>query len=132
MKIATENAAKIEKMLLEINGRKIEHVFTKYYEIEQVAEKAQIALDALISAKKNQTKAVYRTYSGGNVPNAYKYARTVTKLTIVKKSTGWHIQHICNFSTHDKTACKGYLSLTPTQEIIAIADFKKLFAVQCI
>jgi hypothetical protein len=129
MKIATENAAKIEKMLLEINGRKVEHVLTKAYDVEQIAQDAQAALDDLVAMKKNQNGAIYTYMSGGKVPSAYKYARIVTQLTIVKKSTGWHIQHVCNFSTHAKVARKGYITLTPAQEVIAIADFKKSFAV---
>jgi len=115
---------KIEKSgdaLAAVNGDAREHMYTTYT-LRQVADRAEIHLDALGLTQAQRAGAVVHCVSGGNVPNAYKYRRVLTGATLTRTSGGWWMTYCARVSSW---AGFEALYLTPEQDAAAIAHLRK-------
>ena len=115
---------KIERcgVLLRIaNGRADEHTYDER-SIGMVAARAEAQLDALGLTKKQRAGAVVHCVSGGEVPNAYKYSRALTRATLTRTAGGWWLTEAKKIN-----AWAGFeaLYLTPEQDAAAIAHLRK-------
>jgi hypothetical protein len=118
MKIKLEKCA---AALAEVNGDAREHTYTTYT-LRQVADRAEIHLNALGLTQAQRAGAVVHCVSGGSVPNAYKYSRALTRATLTRTSGGWWLTAV---SCVNGWAGFEALYLTPSQDAAAIAHLRK-------
>ena len=115
---------KIEKSgdaLAAVNGDAREHTYTTYT-LRQVADRAEIHLDALGLTQAQRAGAVVHCVSGGSVPNAYKFSRWLTRATLTRTSGGWWLTAASRVS-----GWAGFeaLYLTEKQDAAAVAHLRK-------
>jgi hypothetical protein len=84
--ITSSNNTAIADALRSVNGRSTSHTLTSAEALRLLAEGAERALT--INGQAPIGAAVVQV-SGGHVAAAYKYARTLTKTTIVRSATDW-------------------------------------------
>ena len=118
MKIKIEKCA---DALAKVNGQATEHTYTPHT-LRQVADRAEIHLDALGLTLAQRAGAVVHCVSGGSVPNAYKYSRWLTRATLTRTSGGWWLTDA--FRTRSWEGFEA-LYLTPGQDAAAIAHLRK-------
>jgi len=127
MKIAitAANAAKIEAALKAVNRDCVAHTFTTFDQIAREADNAEAALLNLIN-KGDAKGAYYVTISGEAVPNAYRFARTGTKVVLDRGSKGWFLAEVCNAPVYQAAGPK-WLTLTAEQDAKAIERLRKAY-----
>ena len=103
------------------NGSAKEHTYNET-SIGMVAARAEAQLTALGLTKKQRAGAVVHCASGGDVPNAYKYSRALTRATLTRTSGGWWLTAA---SCYNGWAGFEALYLTPEQDAAAIAHLRK-------
>jgi len=128
IKITESNKTKIEAALSAINGKAISHT-AGYEDILILASKMEDKLDNLEIAKKDRAGATATGMSGGCVPTAYKYSRTVNRYKIERKSADWFLTFITRDDIYGN-AVTDRLTLLPSQKDIAVAKFTAQFSVQ--
>lgn len=126
IKIIAANAAELTVALKAANSRSTEHTLTDGEFILAIAEKFEDKLHHLIGNKKlaNGARAVW--VSGVQLPNAYKYKRTVTRLTLERRSTNWWLVSATAEQAY-KDAGPEYLILTPEQDAAAHAILRRQY-----
>jgi hypothetical protein len=129
LKITAENAQAIEDALREANGRAAEHTYTTYEEIEKIAARAERLLGGYISAVARYAGARYKSTSGGSVPNAYKFTRTATAVTLERRKAGWYLTEIRPTKIYKKGGNEALL-LTPEQDAEAVVNLRKGYQVR--
>lgn len=130
MKIIPENASQIENWLKEVNGSATKHTISSYHEVEQLATEAEDKLLGLIGVKKHLKGAKAVAVSGGSVAKAYKYGRKVTRIVIVRKSSGWELISAKLYVRSVNQVGGAKLLLTKTQDELAVAKFRTQYEVQ--
>ena len=129
IRIVKTNAEQIVAALAEVNGKATAHTITNYATVEWYAEDAESRLAAVIAAPSRRAGARYSAVSGDDVANAYKYERQTTHLELLRTSAGWAIVGIhtaASFAHSSRPA----LTLTPAQDIYAIARLRAKYTVQ--
>ena len=128
IKITEVKATDIDAVLSEINGKAVSHT-ASHREIFNLAAAMEEKLDALGIPKKDRAGALASGMSGGSVPSAYKWTRTVNRFTIERKSSEWFL---ISASRSDiwGNASASKLALTTKQRDIALAKFSQQFTVQ--
>lgn len=131
IKITAENAAAIELVLHEANGRSTAHAYTTFGEIADVASGAEKALAGLM-LKKDFSGAVWRETSGGSVPNSYKGIRNGTAITIERRSAAWYLVSVSQVSLFKAGGGAGRLQLTTEQDAAAVAKLRSQYSVKAV
>jgi len=129
IKITTENLVPIQIALNAANGKSTAHTLCRSADVLDVAEDAERRLMALVGSKKYMVggKATYR--SGEALPNAYKYPRHTTRLSIERRSSGWYLTDVVTFSEW-RSAGGLSLSLTQEQDAIVIKKVRSNYGIQ--
>jgi hypothetical protein len=129
MKIAITpaNAAKIEAALKVINRDFVAHTFSTFDQIAREADNAEAAVLKLIN-KGDAPGAYYVTVSGDAVPNAYRYARSGTKVVLDRGSKGWFLVELRVVPVYQAGGPE-WLVLTPAQDAKAIERLRKAYRV---
>ena len=130
MKIKPENASQIETWLKEVNGSANQHTINSYHEVEQLATQAEDKLLGMIGVKKYLKGAKAVAISGGSVAKAYKYTRKVTRIVIVRKSSGWELISVRSDNLYANQVGGAKLLLTKEQDELAVAKFRTQYEVQ--
>lgn len=128
LKICYSNREAVEDALRSVNGRSTAHTYTQAEELIAVVEAAENALAALGITQKTRSGAVVNAVSGGRVPNAYKYARTGTAITLERGAAAWFLTSVQLVDLNQKGG-KCPLTLTPAQDAEAIAALRKRYTV---
>jgi hypothetical protein len=118
MKIRIEKCA---DALAKVNGDAKEHTYTPYA-LEHVAARAEAQMTELGLTQAQRAGAVVHCVSGGNVPNAYKFSRWLTRATLSRTSGGWWLvgaYRVSGWAGHEA------LYLTEQQDAAAIAHLRK-------
>ena len=118
IKITQANAQKIEAVLREINLKSTAHTYTRFDQIEALVEDAESRLTGLLKSKKHFTGAIFDASSGVSVPSSYKYSRDATRVTLVRKGSGWYLADAVSAVIYHAGG-KKILSLTAAQDVIA-------------
>lgn len=128
IKICKENSVRLDGWLNSINGASGAHTFSDWADLEDVARRAEAKLMQLVQLKKHAVGAVYTATSGERVPNAYKYSRRATNVTIVRRAAGWFLKEAHRVEIWSDG---GYerISLTEFQNQMAIRMFKAQYYV---
>lgn len=118
----------IDYVFAAINGRAISHT-ADHRDVFALAAFMEAKLDALGIPKKDRAGAIATGWSGGNVPSAYKYQRTVNRFQIERRSADWFMID-AKRSDIWGSASEPNLALTPKHRDIALAKFSQQFTVQ--
>ena len=94
IKFDIKNAAKINALLGEVNGRASDHTYCKFTDFESDAENVISRVEKLLGGKKHCVGAKAIIESGDSVPNAYKYTRIGTRLSLECRASGWFVTDI--------------------------------------
>jgi hypothetical protein len=129
IKITTENLVPIQIALNAANGNSKAHTLCRSAEVLDVADDAERRLTALVGVKKYMAggKATYR--SGEALPNAYKYPRHTTRLSLERRPSGWYLTDVVTFSEW-RSAGGLSLSLTREQDEIVIKKARSNYGIQ--
>jgi hypothetical protein len=129
IKITQANAQKIEGALRAANLKSTAHTYTQFVQIEELIVDAESRLINLLVAKKHFPGAVFDATSGASVPNAYKYSRDGTCVTLTRKPTGWFLTDAVSTKIY-KDGGKKILSLTDAQDAIVYKVVRTNYQVQ--
>ena len=129
IKIVPENRDQIVAALAAVNGKATAHTFVHFAQIMAVAEYAQKTVMALLGSKKTMVGALVLSTSSEQTAKSYKYQRQGTAITLVYKTTGWHISCIKVASLYCNQGGDRQIVLTPAQSDKATADFSKKWVV---
>jgi hypothetical protein len=129
IKINEQNKDKITAALTAANGGCKSHTYTDWTEIRSVAVAAEAKLDGVNLAAKSRAGATALACSGRSVPNAYKYARTVTRVEMIRGSKDWFLTGLTAISTHDRRGERTRIFLSAAQAQIAVAKFSEQFTI---
>ena len=130
IKITEVKATDIDAVLSEINGKAVSHT-ASHNEVFNLAAAMEEKLDALGIPKKDRAGALASGMSGGSVPSAYKWTRTVNRFTIERKSSEWFLISASRCEIWGN-ASASKLALTTKQRDIALAKFSQQFTVQSV
>ena len=130
IKITEATAISIDEVFTAINGRAASHT-ADHREVFALAAAMEAKLDALGISKKDRAGAIATGWSGGNVPSAYKYQRTVNRFQIERRSADWFLID-AKRSDIWGSASASNLALTPKQRDIALAKFSQQFTVRSV
>lgn len=129
IKITTENLVPIQIALNTANGKSTAHTLCCSAKVLDIANDAEKLLSALVGSKKHMSggKATYR--SGEALPNAYKYPRHTTRLSIERRPSGWYLTDVVTLSEW-RSAGGLSLSLTREQDEIVIKKIRSNYGIQ--
>jgi hypothetical protein len=130
IKIVEENAEKIEAALKAVNGRATGHTFTDFSSIEEVAEKAEEALDDLDMPASYRRGARYCADSGSPVANAYQSARKGTHITIERGTKGWYLVAVETRWLYPDQGGQSWLYLTEGQDEALVKRLRRNYTIQ--
>jgi len=131
IKITQANSQKIEAVLREINMKSTAHTYVRFDQIESLVEDAESRLISLLGAKKNFAGAIFDAISGGAVPNAYKYSRDATCVTLTRKSSDWYLVDAVSTTIY-KQGGKKTLRLTESQDAIVYKKARANYSLQAL
>jgi hypothetical protein len=129
IKIDEQNREAINAALAAANGKATAHTFTTASEVIAAANDAEAQIAALGISKNERAGATARASSGGKLPNAYKYSRVTTRITITRGASAWFLTELTTADTWDKSAGGTYVTVTAAQDAIAIAKFRASYSV---
>jgi hypothetical protein len=129
IKINDTNREAITAALAAVNGKATAHTFYDGMSVVYAALDAEAQLTELQLNKADRAGVVANTLSGGRLPNAYKYARTITRITMVRGSAEWFLTDIKAFETFDKKHGETRITLTSAQAAAVVAKFSAQFSV---
>jgi len=130
IKITEATAVSIDDVFAAINGKAVSHT-ANHNEVFDLAAAMEAKLDALGIPKKDRAGALACGMSGGNVPSAYKWQRTVNRFEIERRSSDWFLISASRDNIFGN-AWASDLSLTAKQRDIALAKFSQQFIVQTV
>ena len=127
IKITNENIQALDVALRQVNGNATAHIVT-VSDILLFSMWADNKLLDLLGNKKDMPCAMARFRSGSALPNAYKYSRKVTRITIYRKAKDWWLTNVvADDARNDAGAMR--VVLTEAQDAIAKAKFSKQYEV---
>lgn len=124
IRITEQNRAAIFHILAGVNGRATAHTFTTYQQIEQIAAAAEKQLIGLVGSQKAAVGALFKASSGEKMPNAYKYPRSGTAVTLERRATGWFLIDASEVTLYASGGSAGRLTLTAAQDARAVELFR--------
>jgi hypothetical protein len=119
-RITEQNQSAIVAILAAVNGKSTAHTFTTYSEIEQIAAQAEKQVIDLVGSQKAAVGARLKATSGEKVPNAYKYSRDGTQVTIERRASGWFLVDARHATLYSSGGGASKLTLTAEQDARAI------------
>ena len=129
LKINEKNKDKITAALIAANGTCRSHTYTEWTEIRAAAAAAEAKLEGVNLAAKSRAGATALGCSGHSVPNAYKYARTITRVEMIRGSKDWFLTGLTAISTHDRRGERTRIFLSAAQAQTAVEKFSEQFTV---
>jgi len=127
IKITPENIQAMDVALRQVNGNATAHTVT-VSDILLFSVWADNQVKDLVGNKKDMPGAMARFRSGSALPNAYKYSRKVTRITIYRKAKDWWLTNVvADDARNDAGAMR--VVLTEAQDAIAKAKFSRQYEV---
>ena len=127
IKITYENIPALDAALAKVNGNATAHTATgtDVYLLECWADNQ---VKDLVGNKKDMPGAMARFRSGSALPNAYKYSRKVTRITIYRKAKDWWLTNVVADDARNDAGDMRVV-LTEAQDSIAKAKFSRQYEV---
>jgi hypothetical protein len=129
IKINDTNREAITAALLAANGKATAHTFTSASEVVAAKNNAEAQLTALELNKGERAGVVAYAVSGGSLQNAYKYSRTITRVTLLRGSSDWFLTDAKSYDSWQKKAGEVRVTLTCAQAASVVAKFSTRFSV---
>ena len=129
IKINETNREAITAALAAANGKATAHTFYDGMSVVYAARDAEAQITALQLNKADRAGVIANTLSGGRVPNAYDYARIITRVTMVRGAADWFLTEVKSFETRDKKHGETRITLTSAQAAAVVAKFSAQFSV---
>jgi hypothetical protein len=123
IKFTEANAEKINAILSDVNGRAVDHTLRSFGDIVKADDQTKKA-ENLVGGKKHAVGMKVLIESGDKVPNAYKYNRVGTIVTLEMRSSGWFITDICRTNLW-ASGGKSVIIMTPSHHERAIEVLKR-------
>ncbi|MCG3772522.1 MAG: hypothetical protein JW384_03736 [Nitrosomonadaceae bacterium] len=130
IKITDVKSVEINAVFEKINGKAVSHT-ASHREVFDLAAEMEAKLDALGIPKKDRAGALAFGMSGGSIPSAYKWQRTVNRFKIERKSSEWFLIDASRSDIWGNAAASS-LALTAKQRDITLAKFGRQFTVQSV
>ena len=92
MKVNVNNTKKLDKKLLEVNGKATEHTAGSY-NVQTAAHFAERTLEDMGVLKKDRVGARVITHSGNDLPSTYRNKVIRTVFTIERGTNAWFLVH---------------------------------------
>ena len=127
IKITPENIQALDFAISQVNGNAKAHTIT-VSDILLFSVWADNQLKDLLGNKKHMPCAMARYRSGSALPNAYKYSRKVTQITIYRKAKDWWLTNAVLVDARGDAGAMRVV-LTEAQDAIAKAKFSKQYEV---
>ena len=127
IKITPENIQAMDVALRQVNGNATAHTVT-VSDILLFSVWADNQVKDLVGNKKDMPGAMARFRSGSALPNAYKYSRKVTRITIYRKAKDWWLTNVVADDARNDAGDMRVV-LTEAQDSIAKAKFSKQYEV---
>jgi hypothetical protein len=128
IKVEKTNAVAIEAALRAVNGRACDHAYTMADEIEKIAQECELQMLELVGSKKAAVGALAESTSGKEMPNAYRYSRIGTTVTIQRCASGWFLVGVASATLY-QAGGRARLTLTAEQDSRAVARFRSQYQV---
>jgi len=119
--------AKLAEALTRVNGSAVSHTAT-VASVTSAARLAEYKLQQLNLPNNMLAGAVAIYTSGGRVSSGYKWARTVTQLTMVRNTRGWSVTFMATRALQGNPPAL-HLSVTPEQHRLAVEALLKSYSV---
>lgn len=130
IKITEAHRDAIEAALMSANGKATAHTYTRYEEIDQIAERAETKIVAIVGAKSRAVGTEATSVSGAVVAAAYKHSRTATRVHLVRRATGWFLDGVRPTLVYTYGGCPLALSVTPEIHAAATGELLKQYSVR--
>jgi len=127
IRITPENIQALDVALRQVNGNAKAHTVT-VSDILLFSVWADNQVKDLVGNKKDMPGAMARFRSGSVLPNAYKYSRKVTRITIYRKAKDWWLTNVVADDARNDAGDMRVV-LTEAQDAIAKARFFKQYEV---
>ena len=125
IKITPANAARIQAMLAEANGRATSHTIRACSEVIAIADAAEDMLSALPKAERAGATLVHTP--AGPSAKSYKYAAATTRLFMERRSTSWFLTSAERAEVYPRAPQRDVMTISTDQrdEIArrAVAEF---------
>jgi len=125
IKITPANAARIQALLADANGRATSHTICSCAVVIAIADAAEERLSAL--PKKERVGASLTHTPAGPWASAYKYAAQTTCLRMERRASGWFLTSAERAEVYPRAPQRDSMTITPEQrdEIArrAVAEF---------
>jgi hypothetical protein len=128
IKITNDHAHAIETALAITNGRAHQHAFTTYQQIADLADYGERRLRSMGLPKSARPGAVVIATSGDEMPRAYRYRRYGTRVRLVRRSSGWHLDAAETVVLWPQDCFKPELHLTVDQDAEAVRRFRGTYS----
>jgi hypothetical protein len=128
IRIHEKNFPAIDSALCAVNKDARGHTFSSATELQLLAKRYEIKLLKLVGTKKDMQGAKVRCSSGEPVPNAYRYPRIGTSVTLTRGARAWYLTSVDRVRL-DQRGGKYEIVLTPTQSEVATQNFQLRFLV---
>ena len=63
------------------------------------------------------------------MPNAYKYSRTVSRVSLARSASGWFVTAICTADVFPSASGGVYLTLTAAQDAAVVAKVRASYSI---
>jgi len=126
--IPSPHYAALAAALEKANGRATSHT-ARPSNIRPVADRLEAQLADLGIAKAHRAGAKAQYVSGDEVPNSYKYARTVSVIDLTRGPSGWYVTAIATQEVWPSAKTGAFLIVTPEQDAIAVAALRARYTV---
>ena len=125
IKITADNAAKINAVLAEANGKATSHTIRSWVLVDSVADEAESRLSAL--PKADRKGATLTHTPAGPSASSYKYAAQTTRILIERRATGWFLISAARAEVYPRAPQRDVMTISTDQrdEIArrAVAEF---------
>lgn len=130
IKITEQNREAINAALNQANGKATAHTFTSASSIIGAARDAEDQLTSLFIPKAKRAGASAYAWSGYHVASSYAYGRIVTGARMFRAASGWYLISLHTCSTRDRTGGLTVVTLTESQDVMAVAQFRRGYNVR--
>lgn len=130
IKITEQNREAINAALNQVNGKATAHTFTSASSVYAAARIAEDQLTSLCIPKAKRAGASAYAQSGYHVALSHDYSRIVTGARMFRAASGWYLTSLHSCSTHDRTGGLTVLTLTESQDVMAVAQFRRGYNVR--
>jgi len=125
------NAAKLAKLFADANGRATLRTIDES-DLPEIINGADAAMKSTLLPMSAWVGAMIEYRMAIDLPNSYKYAPDYTYVSLVRRASGWAVEHAERLAGNNKQTERYSIALTESQATAAVERFTSRFIVQFI